>query len=147
MITYHVGNLFHTDKHVIGHGVNCVKNMNSGIAHTIKNMFPEVFEAFMTKDFLGGDIQAVTTNNGQFTVLNIATQINGGANANLQFIEYGIRNSFEWVVANGYEGFAIPRIGAGVGGLEWEDVNEVMSNVSKEYPNIELEIWIRPEDL
>lgn len=33
---------------------------------------------------------------------------------------------------------ALPAIGAGLGGLNWNDVKEILNRVSANYPNIEL---------
>lgn len=33
---------------------------------------------------------------------------------------------------------ALPAIGAGLGGLKWEDVKAILDKVSNDYPNIDL---------
>ena len=36
------------------------------------------------------------------------------------------------------EGVALPAIGAGLGGLKWDDVKAVLNKVSNDYPNVDL---------
>ena len=144
MLTHRTGNIFTSDQPAIGHGVNCKGVMGSGIAVTVKKLFPEVYEVY--RDYCrevglhGGDMLPVLSNGGR-VILNLASQEKTGANAHYDFLEASVRNAFSYCQQNGISGFALPRIGAGIGGLDWDRVLEILAACSEEYPAIDLEVW------
>lgn len=143
-ISEYVGDMFTSTSTVFGHGVNCEKNMNSGLAAYIRVTYPEVYEEFLTKDFVGGDIQPVETNDGKI-ILNIASQIKSGANARIDLLVEGVHNALSWVEQSEHDTLALPRIGCGIGGLEWDFVRQTIIDMSAEYPTVNVELWSIPE--
>lgn len=61
-------------------------------------------------------------------VLNLATQDSRGG-AEIEFVEECLENFTDYYKEEGITSLAIPRIAAGLGGLEWEDVKELLNEV------------------
>lgn len=72
------GDLFSTDCEVIAHQVNCMGEMNSGVAKIVKEKYPEVFKEYrktvntLDKNVLGGCL-LVDTSDGKY-IANIFGQ-------------------------------------------------------------------------
>lgn len=133
VVEYRVGDLFdQTDVDAIGHGVNLRGLMGSGIAKVFKQKFPDMHEEYVEWCADGtlslGD--AVLYEENGTRVLNLATQIEPGANASLAAVEVSLFNAVMEMERQGLSSFAIPQIGAGIGGLEWDDVNIVIQKVA-----------------
>lgn len=151
MITYKLGDMFTSEMPALGHGVNCEGVMGSGIAVTVKKNFPDVYKAYRakctsgSKRLQGGDMFPYQSENGGIWILNLASQYKPGKNAKYDFLIESVKAAFAWCDANGIYGFALPRIGSGIGGLEEPIVEYMLQYVAAQYPDIELELWTYPE--
>lgn len=139
-LSHVVGDLLASDEHVIGHGCNTVSAMGAGIALHIARAYPEVERVYSahcrTRDFRVGTCQAVTTNHDTQDgagpiriVLNLGTQRNPGRDATYFNVMLAMGNAFEWCIAHGHKRMAIPRIGCGIAGLEWDKVEWVINGI------------------
>lgn len=133
-VEYRVGDLLdQTDVGAIGHGVNLHGNMGSGIAVLFKKKFPKMHESYVQvceeSVLQFGSVMSYRENGT--TVLNIATQVDPGANASLAGVEVGLVNAVRVCEGEGISSFAIPQIGAGIGGLNWNDVDAVIHKVAE----------------
>jgi O-acetyl-ADP-ribose deacetylase (regulator of RNase III) len=144
MLIHKTGNIFTSEQIAIGHGVNCKGVMGSGIAATVRNLFPEVYEVYkqycQRVGLHGGQMLALPTRDGR-TILNLASQEKTGANARYDFLEDSVMKSFAYCEKNKLAGFALPQIGAHIGGLEWNKVLNILTKCSEMFPNIDLEVW------
>lgn len=136
-VEYRTGDLFlQDDLDAIGHGVNLQGKMGSGIAAIFGKMFPEMKRDYedvceeqvlqLGSVFLWRDYEE----KGQF-ILNIATQVQTGADARLSAIEIGMINTVRECEYQGIRSMGVPQIGAGIGGLDWEDVKAIFERVAK----------------
>jgi O-acetyl-ADP-ribose deacetylase (regulator of RNase III) len=146
-LVHKVGDIFTTDKPAIGHGVNLWGVMGSGIAVLVRRNFPEIFapykKACNTKELAPGGMLPIFTKDTW--IFNLASQVKPGANASLDLLEKSVEESFRFAEETNVSGFALPRIGAGVGGLKWFDALEVLEFVTAKHPNVELEVWSLPD--
>jgi O-acetyl-ADP-ribose deacetylase (regulator of RNase III) len=146
-VSYVIGDIFTTELPALGHGVNIYGVMGSGIAVIVRKTYPDVFppyaEACRMSTLAPGSMLPVKVTPDKW-VLNLASQDKPGPHAKMEWLSSAVRTSFEFAVGAGLEGFAIPRIGAGIGGLEWEDVKIELENIASEFPNVKLEIWSLP---
>lgn len=144
MLIHKTGNIFTSELQAIGHGVNCKGVMGSGIAVTVRTLFPEVYEVY--KQYCervglhGGDMLALPTRDGRI-ILNLASQEKTGANAHYDFLEKSVLESFAYCQRNKISGFALPQIGSHIGGLEWVEVLPILETCSWKFPDIDLEVW------
>lgn len=133
------------NKHLIfAHGCNCLNKMGSGIAKSVKRRLPFLFEldtavhqAELQKDGIAyplvGTIASVQGSGGNYyqnwyTQLNITTD-----RATLQRIESCINSFNGWLDEMNLNldevTLCIPKIGCGLGGLNWEDVEPLFEKV------------------
>lgn len=148
-VMHREGNVFNTELPAIGHGVNTKGDMGSGIAATIREMYPSVNKAYKhackTGNLNPGGHIAIRAEEFEGDspryILNIASQKKTGRNARYDYLEASMTKAFEWVDEAGLEGLALPEIGAGIGGLEWSDVLAIIENKSSLYPHLTVEVW------
>lgn len=149
MITRKIGGLFDTEMNVIGHGVNTEGLMGSGIAVLFRERFPKMHKEYVSvcknRLLLPGDIFPFEEDG--YTILNIASQKKPGRDATLERLESGILKSIEFCEQNGHKGFAIPRIGSGIGGLKWKSEVVPLLNDIAGNSEIEIETWILPHEV
>ena len=121
---------------VIIHGANCQCTMRSGIAKSIREKFPEVYEVD-TKTIKGsreklGTISFVKINNSSLVVVNAYTQFNYGRSGN-QYVDYeAIRSAMKAIkLAFPDKKIGYPKIGAGLGGGDWEIISKIINEELK----------------
>ena len=123
------GDLFDLGLPAIGHGCNCGGAMGAGIAVEFKRRFPAMYHEYRRRcrhgSFRLGDI-FVWDQEPDLVVYNLATQPVPRPSGTLQAIDTSIRAALADAEWRGLSGLAVPRIGAGLGGLEWPDVAAVL---------------------
>lgn len=126
------GDLFQIDTIAIGHGVNCTGVMGSGIAPLFRTRWPDMYEAYrhacLTKEITVGGLFPYKTDDGR-VILNLASQNQPGANAELSAIRASLMKAVLYCEREDLTEFAIPRIGAGIGGLNWDEVKATVVEV------------------
>lgn len=138
MITEIKGNLLDTDCKVIAHGVNCQNAMGSGVAKALYSKWPEVkfdYHKVCTKmlqhctnDDLLGHIFAV--NSDDKLIINCFTQQNYGYDGqvylNYEALEMCMRGVREFCKGYSVSEVAMPKIGCGLAGGDWEKVKKIL---------------------
>lgn len=132
------GDLF--DQHdvdALAHGVNCHGVMGSGIAPQFRRRQPVMYAAYR-KACLEGDLTLGSMfpwqlPNGRW-IYNLASQDQPGRNAKLPAIEQAVTAAVEHAAAHEVRSIAMPRIGAGIGGLRWTDVHDLLDRLSNSTP-------------
>lgn len=122
------------------HGCNCVGAMGKGIALQFKNKFPEMYLTYKdlcTKnEYHPGDVFDYKYADGH--IYNLATQQTWRTKAKIEYIKSSLIMMLELATIDNVKVIAMPAIGAGLGGLIWEDVKNLIDNISKQYPHIDL---------
>lgn len=139
-IIYRKSSLFDTQEGIaIAHGCNTLGVMGAGIAKYFKELFPEMYVSYQNKcknkEFLPGGsfIWKNPTKEGDHAnrfVVNLATQDRPGPFARLEWIEESLCDSLKKLDME-VKAIAMPKIGCGLGGLDWIDVKEVLEKVAK----------------
>jgi O-acetyl-ADP-ribose deacetylase (regulator of RNase III) len=110
----------------LGHGVNCLGKMGSGIAVKFREDYPHMYTLYKEmcdKGFLlPGMVMRYEAESGPWFVYNIASQYRTGADAHLDMLETGLVYVRFHMKRCGLKHLALPRIGAGIGGLSYPDV-------------------------
>jgi O-acetyl-ADP-ribose deacetylase (regulator of RNase III) len=140
-IEYVKGDLLASRESVIAHGCNAQGVMGSGIAKSIRDMYPTaysdyraVYEAQGNKLHLG---QIVTTRTLERTILNIISQEYYGRNPNVVYVSYdAIKKAILRINEMGYVRVAFPKIGAGLANGNWETISEIIETNSDFTPVI-----------
>jgi O-acetyl-ADP-ribose deacetylase (regulator of RNase III) len=117
-----------------GHGCNCAGGMGAGIAIEFKRRWPRMFEEYAARCADGrfglGDV--FPWSEGDQTVYNLGTQEHWKKKAQLPALATSLRKMVELAASSGIERVGLPRIGAGLGGLDWMRVKRVMTDVGGE---------------
>ena len=126
------GDLFHySGLSGLAHGCNCAGAMGKGIALEFKRRFPDMFEEYRrlckSGDFKLGD--CFTWRAPERTVFNLGTQRTWRTRADLGAIEAAVGEMIRVAGELEVTRIGLPRIGAGLGGLVWEDVKEVLTRL------------------
>lgn len=125
------GDLFTSKARIIGHGVNTQGVMGAGIAVQFKKRWPDMYtayrEACLNEWLKPGEVFWWTTDDG-LTIANIASQMYPGPNAKVEWLAQGLT---EVADRAGRRTIAIPRIGAGIGGLKWEEVSWTIKQIER----------------
>ena len=121
---------------VIGHGCNCFCTMGSGIAKSIKQNFPQAYDADLktrkgNKKKLGTCTFA-TINPLDLIVVNAYTQFQYGRDR--VHADYdAIRSCMSWIVESFPRSrIGLPKIGAGLAGGDWNRIYRIIEEEMSE---------------
>jgi O-acetyl-ADP-ribose deacetylase (regulator of RNase III) len=130
------GDLFELDVPALGHGNNCRGAMGAGIAVEFKRRYPDMYRAYRKRclagDFNLGDVFVWLAPDR--VIYNLATQPVPEPSATLDAIERSVRAALDDAEQRGIRRVGIPRIGAGLGGLAWPDVESTLASVADDHP-------------
>ena len=122
------------------HGCNCAGAMGKGIAVQFKDNYPEMYKQYKEKCKNGvfklGDVFAY--NYGEGYIFNLGTQQTWKTKAELKAIEQSLINMLNIAIELNIKKIALPTIGAGLGGLKWQDVKKVIDTIGNMYPSVTL---------
>ncbi len=143
MIRYIKGNLFDATTDALAHGCNIQGKMGAGIATEFRIRFPEMFQDYKNKCEEGifrlGE-GYMYLNREKPHIINLATQSSQGAK--IQNIDTALAWFAESYEELGIQSVAMPRIGCGLGKLEWEVVDPLVRKYF-EKSNLMVEVWTR----
>ncbi len=120
--------------------VNCVGTMGKGLAKQFKDRFPECVppyeEACARESLTPGELMLVPTSDqpdffgsARPAVILFPTKKHWRGKSQLKWIEAGLqhlkRSYRDW----GIQSVAMPQIGCGLGGLNWEDVKRIIERL------------------
>ena len=126
MIKFVSGDILKTTSAYIAQGVatESQEGMGIGLALKISTKWPDVqrhFKQFTrSQKFQGGDIFVVAPTRNRPGIIYIATQPDM-YQASLSFLNRGLRKLARYCVKHRVESVSLPRIGAGLGKLDWDD--------------------------
>jgi O-acetyl-ADP-ribose deacetylase (regulator of RNase III) len=122
------------------HGCNCAGAMGKGIAVQFKKKFPKMYAEYKKLchqgEFSLGDV--FEYNYGDGYVFNLGTQATWKTKANIHAIEQSLTKMLLLASSKNVKKIALPKIAAGLGGLNWDSVKSVINKVATNHPDIEL---------
>jgi len=126
MLHYVKGDLTSATEQVIVHGVNCMGKFGKGVAASISSRHPFIRKKYLDlKEHVLGSCQFIEYD-GRIWV-NAHTQQNIGYDgkqyADLTAIGYCFSEIADYMDDHGLRSIAMPKIGCGLGGLDWDQVN------------------------
>lgn len=135
-ITWIKGNILYSDCQTITVPVNTVGVMGKGLALSVKQRFPEVFEfyrkACCLKQIRIG--QPCVYRGASKWFLLFPTKRHWRELSSLQDIEQGL----DWILRNysseNITSLAVPALGCGLGGLNWKEVGSIMEKFLSQIP-------------
>jgi O-acetyl-ADP-ribose deacetylase (regulator of RNase III) len=125
MLEFVSGNLLDAKTQYIAQGVatGSQEGLGTGLALKISTKWVDVQQQFKkftrNNSFSGGDVFAVSPNENHPGVIYIATQPDM-YQATLSYLNRGLRNLVKYCKKHHVESVSLPKIGAGLGKLDWE---------------------------
>jgi len=142
MVTYlKEGNIFNIPGvNNYAHGCNCAGAMGKGIAVQFKEKFPVMYQQYKklckSGAFTLGDV--FMYHYGAGTVFNLGTQKSWTTKAELSAVDAAVNKMLQIARENQVNQIALPKVGAGLGGLNWESVKRIIDVGAAAYPEIDL---------
>lgn len=146
MIHYQTGNLLDSDAMALVNTVNTIGVMGKGIALQFKNMFPNNFKLYANackeKEVKIGRLlvtEEETLLKGKKIIINFPTKTNWRLPSEYNYIEAGMTELVKVLKEKNIKTIAIPPLGSGNGGLDWNKVKVIME---KHLSGLACEIYI-----
>jgi len=146
MINYQIGNILDSNAEALINTVNTVGVMGKGIALQFKKAYPNNYKAynqackneqveigklFVTKD---GNVST-----GDKIIINFPTKKDWRKPSEYEYIQRGLEDLLNVIDTYKIKSLAIPPLGAGNGGLEWEKVKKI---IEQYLSNLNIEVII-----
>jgi O-acetyl-ADP-ribose deacetylase (regulator of RNase III) len=116
------------------HGCNCAGSMGAGIAIEFKRRWPRMYDEYVARcadrRFGLGDV--FVWSEGEHTIFNLGTQEHWRKKAQIPALTKSLTKMLDFAVNAGIERVGLPRIGAGLGGLDWTRVKKVITEAAVE---------------
>lgn len=145
MIKFVSGDILKTTSAYIAQGVatDFQEGMGTGLALKISSKWPDVQKHFRqftrSQKFQGGDVFVVAPTRSRPGIVYLATQPDM-CQASLSFLNRGLRKLARYCVKHQIESVSLPKIGAGLGKLDWEE--EVKPLLLKHLADLETSFFI-----
>lgn len=151
MIIYTQGNLLNANTQALVNTVNTVGVMGKGIALAFKQQFPDNFkqyakackqgqvkvgEMFITEVEKNPSIPQQTQ-----WIVNFPTKQHWRNKSQIEWIISGLQDLRIWLINNQIQSIAVPPLGAGNGGLTWEQVKPLIEQALGDLEQVEIQIF------
>ncbi len=127
------GDLFELPLPALAHGCSCSGSMAGGIAVSLRALDERMYQEYARLCHAGtfrlGDVLPWELVDGR-VVYNLATQQRPGRDARLDAIATSVAAMLRDAEARGLDRVGVPRLGAGIGGLEWPEVESVLAEAA-----------------
>ena len=128
MIEFRTGDILKADAEALVNAVNCVGVMGRGVSLLFKKAFPENFKAYSAAcarvEVQPGRMFVFETGcaaNPKY-VINFPTKRHWREVSRLADVEIGLLDLAETIRKQGIRSIALPALGCGLGGLNWNEV-------------------------
>jgi O-acetyl-ADP-ribose deacetylase (regulator of RNase III) len=138
------GNLLEADTEAIVNTVNTVGVMGKGIALQFKQAFPENYKLYKAAcdagEVLTGKIFVYDAHSlgPRRYVLNFPTKRHWRGKSRIEDIRSGLSDLISQIKKLEIESIALPALGCGNGGLDWDDVRPLIYDAFERLPSVEV---------
>lgn len=147
MIRFTQGDILNTEAEALVNTVNCVGVMGRGIALQFKNRFPDNFKAYAAA-CKQGEVQPgrmFVFETGTMTlpryVINFPTKRHWRGKSRITDIETGLQALVNELRTRNIRSIAIPSLGSGLGGLDWQQVRPLIEQMLAGLPDVDIMIF------
>jgi O-acetyl-ADP-ribose deacetylase (regulator of RNase III) len=147
MIKYTTGNLLDANVDALVNTVNTVGVMGKGIALMFKERFPKNMQHYANacklKHVQTGKMFISDTGEllGPRLIINFPTKQHWRGNSQMVWIEDGLKDLHRVIVENKIRSIAIPPLGAGNGGLNWQDVKLKVESELADLKDVDIYVY------
>ena len=147
MIRFTTGDILAEDAEALVNTVNCVGVMGRGIALQFKKAYPENFRVY-AKACERGDVrpgcmfvfETGTLTNPRY-IVNFPTKRHWRANSRIEDIDSGLKDLTRVIRERGIRSIAVPPLGSGLGGLEWNEVRARIENTLSDLNQVDVIVF------
>jgi O-acetyl-ADP-ribose deacetylase (regulator of RNase III) len=147
MIRYVTGNLFDSKAEAIVNTVNCVGVMGRGIALQFKKQYPDNFKAYelacKRNEVVPGRMFVFEINqlvNPKY-IINFPTKRHWRNMSRIEDIQAGLVDLANVISKKYIASIALPPLGAGLGGLDWDVVRAEIEAGLASLSNVDIEVY------
>ena len=147
MIEQGTGNLLEADVEALVNTVNCVGQMGKGIALQFKQAYPKNFAAYQ-KAVRAGEVRpgamfvfATAQTQNPKLIINFPTKRHWRNNSRLEDIASGLTALVEEIRNRKIQSIAIPPLGCGNGGLDWDVVRPMIVAALAPLPEVRVMLY------
>jgi O-acetyl-ADP-ribose deacetylase (regulator of RNase III) len=141
------GNLIKADTEALVNTVNCAGYMGKGIALQFKKAFPSNFSAYERACRAGeirpGKMHVFSTGslvNPKY-IINFPTKRDWRAKSRIEDIQSGLSSLVKEIRNLGVSSVAVPPLGCGLGGLNWNDVRPLIERAFAALPGVHVVLF------
>ena len=146
MIETKFGDILVADVEAIVNTVNCVGVMGKGIALQFKMKYPENYQFYKKICDQGRMIvgkvlvfEQPSTNHPKY-IINFPTKRHWKGKSTIQDISKGLDSLIEEIKNLKIKSIAIPALGSGLGGLDWQQVKSIITDAFSTLPDVN--VWL-----
>lgn len=138
IIEHKHSSIFESDAACWVNTVNCVGVMGKGLALEFKNRFPDNFIEYRdwceSGNAMPGKVLPVTNGFCPSWIFNVATKNHWNSPSRIEWVETGIKRIAVLIARYGIKSAAVPAIGCGEGGLQWNRVRPLLLQAFADIP-------------
>jgi len=147
MIEYRKGDILEADVEALVNSVNCVGVMGRGVALQFKKAWPDNFKEYAKacsrKEVQPGKMLVYET--GRLTnpryIINFPTKRHWRSKSRIEDIEAGLQALKNEIQKRNIRSIALPPLGSGLGGLDWENVRALIENTLSNLQEVKVIIY------
>lgn len=147
MIEFTKGDIFESGAEALINTVNCVGVMGKGVALQFKKAYPANFKAYerACKDnqVLPGKMFIFSTEslfNPKY-IINFPTKRHWKGKSRIEDVEVGLQALREDIQRLGIQSIALPPLGCGYGGLDWQQVKPLIQHYLQSLDNVQVIVF------
>lgn len=129
--------IFDVSAEVLVNPVNCIGVMGAGLAKEFAWRYPAMLKEYKAactaKRLKIGTIH--TWSDGKVCVINLPTKIKWTERAEYSHVETGMKELVKFLLKSDYRKVAIPRLGCGLGKLDWGTVKAIVLRHAEMLPD------------
>lgn len=151
MIELTRGDILTCDAEALVNAVNCVGVAGKGLALQFRHAFPEGYEAYRKACHAGivrpGRVHVSSTSRpcGPRFIVDFPTKRHWRDASRIEDVESGLRSLVDEVRRLGIRSIAVPALGCGLGGLDWQRVRPAIEVAFAKSPEVRV-ILFQPGD-
>ncbi|MBV8254765.1 MAG: macro domain-containing protein [Chitinophaga sp.] len=148
MIKYTTGNLLHAPTEALVNAVNTVGVMGKGIALQFKETFPENFKQYKKAcddkllDVGQSLVVPISGSNNVKWIINFPTKKHWRNPSKMEYVTTGLDDLVKVIEHHKIKSIALPALGCGLGGLNWEQVKASIEDKLGHLQDVEIVVYL-----
>lgn len=149
-ITFKSGDMFSDSAEALINTVNCVGVMGKGVALEFKKRWPDNYKAYKKicadkklepgKLFVFDNSSLLDTSSPKY-LINFPTKMHWKSKSKISYVEDGLDALVKLVKDRGIRSVAMPPLGCGNGGLDWNDVQPLIKDKLSQLEGVDFIVY------